>query len=127
MKSTITFGKYKDSTPEQLKRIDIDYLTWGAANLRSPKWRNEFQEALDSVTELDREFAQWELDRQNVLSMFAVLLDCDGQKLDGLARRFSRLDDNGNRVLIATQKNFTTQRKFELFRDFVAGYGEFII
>ncbi|MCB0087942.1 MAG: hypothetical protein KDE54_08515 [Caldilineaceae bacterium] len=50
MKSTITFGKHKGFTPEQLKRMDSDYLRWGANNLNSPKWRKEFQEALDTLT-----------------------------------------------------------------------------
>ena len=50
MKSTITFGKYKDRTPEQLKRIDSDYLRWGAQNLNAPKWRREIQEAHNTLT-----------------------------------------------------------------------------
>jgi hypothetical protein len=50
MKSTITFGKYKGYTPEQLKRIDTDYLAWGANNLKSSKWVDEFKQALSTVT-----------------------------------------------------------------------------
>lgn len=50
MKSTITFGKYKGYTPEQLKRIDSNYLAWGANNLKSEKWVSEFQQALSTLT-----------------------------------------------------------------------------
>ena len=50
MKSTITFGKYKGYTPEQLKRIDSGYLTWGASNLKSEKWASEFRQALSTLT-----------------------------------------------------------------------------
>jgi hypothetical protein len=57
MNSQLTFGKYKGSTPAQLKRVDPDYLKWGAANLSSPKWRAEFQQALATITDEDNAWA----------------------------------------------------------------------
>ena len=45
----LTFGKYKGWDTGRLARFSDgrDYLAWGAAKLDSPKWRKEFQEALD--------------------------------------------------------------------------------
>lgn len=51
--ATITFGKYSGKTTEQLKSIDPEYLRWGARELRSQYWRNEFAKAAATVTRLD--------------------------------------------------------------------------
>lgn len=57
MNTPLTFGKYKGMTPEALKRVDPDYLSWGAANLQSPTWRAAFQQALDTITDEDKAWA----------------------------------------------------------------------
>lgn len=50
--TTITFGKFQGWEPDKLAKTTEgrSYLEWGADNLRSPKWRKEFQTALDTVS-----------------------------------------------------------------------------
>jgi hypothetical protein len=53
----ITFGKFRGTQTTEVAKTTAgrSYLAWGAANLESPKWRREFQAALDtvSVSEID--------------------------------------------------------------------------
>lgn len=54
--SKITFGKFKGWSTDDLARAGSTgrgYLSWGKENLRSPKWRKEFQRALESPTDQD--------------------------------------------------------------------------
>jgi len=51
--ATITFGKYNGKTTDELKSIDPEYLRWGARELRSQYWRNEFARATATITRLD--------------------------------------------------------------------------
>lgn len=51
--TTITFGKHSGKTTNQLKSIDPEYLRWGAQNLRSDYWREEFAKAVATITEMD--------------------------------------------------------------------------
>jgi hypothetical protein len=46
----ITFGKYNGKTTEELRRIDPQYLRWGARELRSATWRAAFAAAAAKVT-----------------------------------------------------------------------------
>ena len=55
--TTLTFGKYSGQSIESLKRIDPDYLRWGAQNLRSDKWRAEFTEVAATITMEDEAWA----------------------------------------------------------------------
>ncbi len=60
--ATITFGKYSGKSTEELKRIDQEYLFWGAQNLKSEYWRNQFAAALKGCTHEDRiyEMMHWD-------------------------------------------------------------------
>lgn len=52
----LTFGKFKGWATSDLARAGSTgrgYLAWGAENLRSPKWREEFQRALGAPTDQD--------------------------------------------------------------------------
>jgi hypothetical protein len=48
----ITFGKFKGHETTEVAKTTTgrSYLAWGAANLENPKWRKEFQSALDTVS-----------------------------------------------------------------------------
>lgn len=60
--ATITFGKYSGKSTEELKQIDQNYLAWGAQNLKSEYWRNQFAAALRSCTRHDTilEMCHWD-------------------------------------------------------------------
>ena len=58
----ITFGKHKGLQAEALKRVDVDYLRWGAKNLKSSVWRREFQRVLNNVTDYDEACSMAEQD-----------------------------------------------------------------
>lgn len=51
----LTFGKFNGWDTEKLAQTSEgrDYLEWGAENLRSPKWRKEFQRVLDNFSASD--------------------------------------------------------------------------
>ncbi len=62
MNTQITFGKYQGYTPAQLRRIDSNYLAWGAQNLRSEFWRKQFSQALQGITRDEQiaEMCHWD-------------------------------------------------------------------
>lgn len=51
----ITFGKFQGWDTEKLAQTSEGrgYLEWGAEDLRSPKWRKEFQRVLDDFSAAD--------------------------------------------------------------------------
>lgn len=56
----LTFGKFSGLDTMELAAggdTGRDYLRWGAENLKSPKWRQLFQEALDADVAFDMETA----------------------------------------------------------------------
>jgi hypothetical protein len=58
METTITFGKFSGWTTEEVAKAGTpgrSYLAWGAKNLKSSKWRSEFERALREVRTADPE------------------------------------------------------------------------
>ena len=58
--SPLTFGKYSGWTPADLAKAGSSgrsYLSWGANNLKSPAWRQVFEDALGETSATDLHLA----------------------------------------------------------------------
>jgi len=93
LKMEITFGKFRGWQTMDLAKagqVGRDYLSWGAENLRSPKWRKEFQDALDATQEIDVRLTA------NAIMIDAPDLPCDDA--DIIARDEKALNEAANRA-----------------------------
>lgn len=132
MNSVLTFGKYKGQTPSSIKDSDVDYLVWGSCNLKSDKWRKEFQEALDSSTTYadrmdeqakqdtsdDEWFSSLDSKFDTIVQKYAELVGMEFGKLKPLATKYTTVNWMGESPTF-TANQFASKKKFDLFSDMV--------